>query len=507
MVATAALAEFSCRFLLHSEVCASWGIAHRLRDPARFGSYKSDDAYWEMKARLTPAEHLIRDPGWDPIVGWTSGPVHASDLSHDDEPRLRGRRPILLFGDSYAFGVPGLTVGSFARWTEASDIARDWCMLNYGCGGHGLDQIFLVLQRAVERHLERRPVVIASLLVDDDIDRCLLSVRDWPKPRLVVRDGHLTRAEERVPSLDEYLSTRTALSGSRFLDLLQGTIRRRRWGQESPEQADRKRELGRAILTEMASFLRERDVPFFFVLFLRDGLTDPELTGWREPLVISALDGAGAPWVSVRPAFRAHAELTARTISDYFVSAGQPGHDHYNLLGNHVAFQVVREGLREHLGIGAGGDLTTPLEPALDLAALPPGAEPPWLGEVPPQMREAGLEAPFVVFDPRGERTEGHWSIDGNQIELRARAVLLTSPTSAEDAVRVSFEVDGELRATLDVRSGQPPQEIALDVRGASRFCVRTQAERDEASLSRLILDRFRVVASPDQARVSFSTR
>jgi hypothetical protein len=507
LIATAALAEFSCRFLLHSQVCASWGIAKRLRDPARFGNYKSDDAYWEMKARLTPPDHLIRDPGWDPRLGWTSGPVHASDLCHDDEPLLAGRRPILFFGDSYAFGVPDLTVGSFARWTEQSDLARDWCMLNYGCGGHGLDQIFLVLQGAVERHLERRPVVIASLLVDDDIDRCILSVRDWPKPRLVVRDGSLSPAVERVPSLDEYLATRSALSGSRCLDLLHGAIQRKRFHQETPEQAERKRELGRAILTEMAAFLHARDVPFFFVLFLRDGLTDPSLTGWREPLVISALDEAQAPWVSVRPAFRAHAELTGRAIEEYFVSDAELGHGHYNLLGNHVAFQVVREGLREHLGIGSGGDLGAPLEAQLDPAALAPGAQPPWFGSSSPLVAQAGLDAPYVVFDPLGERAEGHWALNGDAGELHARAALLLSPSSAEGAVRVCIELDGEPRSSLTVRAGEPPQELELDLRGAQRLTVRTAPEGAAGTLARLVLDRFRVVAASDQPRIQVATR
>jgi hypothetical protein len=510
LAATCALAELSCRTLVYAGWCSSWSVARSLRDPARFGRYKADDEYWEMKARFTPVEKLLdNQPFWDPVLGWTSGPVHPSDAAHDDESCLAGRRPILLFGDSYAFGVPLVTVGTFARWTEESELGQAWGLLNYGGGGYGLDQISLLLKRAVDRHLPRRPVVIVSFLVDDDIDRCMLSMRDWPKPRFELRDGHLALEQEQVPTLGEYLRAHSSLSPSRCFDLVRGAFLQNQWPNGSPQQDQHKREIARAIFADLVEFLRARDVPFFFVLFHHESsVADPSVTGWRDAFAMATLDELEAPWILVRPALLAHAARTGRSVSDYYIQLGQDGSGHFNVLGNHIAFQVLREGMRELLGMGYGGNLDAALGAQLDVASLPDGAQPPWLTSDAPPLTASGLQPPFAVFDPQGvERAVGSWRLVGEQRELCARASMIAQPRGAGVTGRVFVEVDGAPRAELIVHSGEPPLELVVDLRGARTFWIRTKLEPCDAALARVVLDRFRVLPDEGLPRVAPALR
>ena len=500
LAASAVLAELSCRTLVYADWCSSWTVARSLRDPTRFGRYKADDQYWEMKARFTPADQLQDNAScWDPVLGWTSGPVHAFDGAHDEEMCLAERRPILLFGDSYAYGVPAVTVGTFARWTEESDLGPSWRLLNYGGGGYGLDQISLLLERAVERQLPRRPVVLVSFLVDDDIDRCLLSLRDWPKPRFELRDGRMVLVEGEQPTLGEFLQSRSSLSPSVCFDLLRGAYLQNRWPWGSPQQDQLKRDLARALLTDIVGFLRARDVPFLFVLFQHlSSVTDPSFTGWREPFAIATLEELHAPWVSVRSALLAHAQRTGCSVDDYYIPPPLPGAGHFNELGNHIAFQVLREGLHELLGLGQGGDLDDTLSAQLDASALPDGAQPPWIVSDAPQFAARGLQAPFAVFDPQGsERALGTWKIIGRTTELCARASLFAQPPSSEVTGRVFVEVDGVQRAALTLHGDTPPEELRIDLRGAGRFRIRTELDPTEAGAVRVVLDRFCVVPEP----------
>ncbi len=69
--------------------------------------------------------------------------------------------------------------------------------LNYGVGGYGLDQILLSFERVAPR-FDRPDCLILVGLIQDDLDRILLTVRSGPKPyftmldeRLVLHTGHI----------------------------------------------------------------------------------------------------------------------------------------------------------------------------------------------------------------------------------------------------------------------------------------------------------------------------
>ncbi|HVS19007.1 MAG TPA: hypothetical protein VMT18_10440 [Planctomycetota bacterium] len=437
--------ELALRIAVRVPAAQNWPMLGALGEPGNFGDSGSDEAYWEVRHWRTPGRNERGHPKHDTLLGWRSGRFAAQSLEHLGEAALAGRRPLLLFGDSFAEGIWPDTVEDFSLFFPRTDLARDFALLNYGVGGYGLDQIALLAERVVERHAARNPVALVSLLVDDDIDRCVLDFRVWPKPRLRLEEGRWTGAERAVPTMAEYLEQRSTLEPlhlSAFLSALWSRVDTSRRAALERE----KQELARALLARAVADLRAHGVDFLFVLFRQgQSIVDPGTCGWRATLCTEVLDSLGAPWVDVGPAFRAHAALTGRVVWDYFLPREHPAVGHHNALGDRIAFEVMREGLAQHLGLGEGGTLVL-----VEDVRAPDGAALPQWREADHDLEGLGLQPPFLwaVLDGAG-RAELRWTPRGDAAALRGRATALRGELRLEcerDRVRTAlgerFEID-----------------------------------------------------------------
>jgi len=336
--------EAVVRFLVLSPACADWGIARRLRNPNRFGRVQSDDAPAILSFLWLPEEKRTRRPPWCPShdarVGWTSELFRPGDYAHVEEAKVGGRRPVLLFGNSFAACVtdPGTR---FQDLLEESPLGQEFALLNYGVPGYGLDQTWLLLREVLARRPAEDAVVVVGLLVDDDLDRCLLTFRNWPKPRLRVEDGRLIDPGTPVPSVDEFFAGDPELPASYAWALLAGALRDRE-ERGTPAQEAEKQALTRALLAAVADELRQRDLECFFVLFNASAATaDPGVLGWRQDLVRSELTRLGIRFTEARDDLLRAAEDAGGDLSPYF----RFGDDHLDVLGNAVAFGALERGL------------------------------------------------------------------------------------------------------------------------------------------------------------------
>jgi len=443
--------ELALRASVHVPAVRDRPLVGALGQPAHFGDPACDEAYWNVVHWRTAADDTRGHPRHDRRLGWRSGRLSAGSLEHRDEAALGGRRPVLLFGDSFAEGIWPDTVDDFSALFARSDLAADFALLNHGSGGYGLDQIALLVGDVLPRYVERRPVVLVSLLVDDDIDRCVLAFRVWPKPRLSVVDGRLVGEQRPVPTLAEYLERHGALGALLVDDFAAGLARRVRGDRRAALEAE-KQALARALLERTVADLRGAGVEFLFVLF-RQGrsIADPQACGWRARLCVETLDRLAAPWVDVGPALREHAARSGREVWAYFLPSEHRGAGHYNALGDAVAFEVLREGLREHLGLGRGGDLRVPQGARpLDRGA----ASARWSAD-DVRLAQLGLAPPFLELE-RGLA----WELDAARA-LRAQAHVVGAGTLELVARRDGAEV-ARWPLTADA-----PAELAIDVRGA----------------------------------------
>ena len=143
-------------------------------------------------------------PGPDPLLGWTGRRIEPGTYQLRNAGPDDGRRPVLLYGASYASCVID-EEDCFHELMERSDLASRYCLFNYGVGGYGIDQIYLLLRETIDDYAGRNPIVAIAAVVDSDFERCVLGIRDWPKPRLHSVDGELVQSGPVIESRDAYL--------------------------------------------------------------------------------------------------------------------------------------------------------------------------------------------------------------------------------------------------------------------------------------------------------------
>ncbi|WP_295543498.1 hypothetical protein [uncultured Thiohalocapsa sp.] len=181
------MAEFALRGMLFSDAPLFAGLrdaslfSHRV--PDRDGDFYGED-YWKLRW-IFEHKHNIQEP--QPLLGWW-GFFDPRTLEHHERDQIDGRRPVLLYGDSFAQCVESEECFEDIL-NRDQGFAQDHFLLNYGVGGFGLDQIALLFDETVDR-LDA-PFVIFSLLTTD-LDRSLLSFRDAQKPYFVLEGDRLS---------------------------------------------------------------------------------------------------------------------------------------------------------------------------------------------------------------------------------------------------------------------------------------------------------------------------
>jgi hypothetical protein len=112
-----------------------------------------------------------------------------------------GTRRIVVLGDSFTFGeeVSDDETMSAVLGTLLADAE----VLNFGVHGYGHDQMLLYLQ---EEALRYHPDVVVLGYVDIDVERNILSFRDYAKPQYVVEDGRLRLTNVPIPTQESVIA-------------------------------------------------------------------------------------------------------------------------------------------------------------------------------------------------------------------------------------------------------------------------------------------------------------
>ena len=336
--------ELALQTLLFHDVPGLRRLSRQLRDPAAYFD-PADPDRWILGAHLRGVRRSHPDHGLHPLLGWVDGDIDGETFAHAHEELLLERRPVLLYGDSFARCV----TPAAACWEgllQRSDLRRSHLLLNYGVSGYGLDQTWLLLRESLDRWLERDPVVVVGIFVDDDLDRAVLPIRGQPKPRLALVDGELREGDPLPPGPAQFLEAHPRPGGPYVWHFLS-----RRLGLGAARAAERHRgevaNLTRAILTSLRDHLAARGVDWFVALFhghlALDEATRSDV--WEDELLTRTLRELGIPFVSSRSAFARHGADTGTHPRDYFLwEGGDRGH--YSPLGNRAVFPMLLGGMR-----------------------------------------------------------------------------------------------------------------------------------------------------------------
>lgn len=478
---------------VHSDVAPGSPFLAGLRDPWVYGSYSTDDAYWEVRFLRKPPESRVDNPERDDRLGWTCDSAQPLAQRLGEPASGAGLPALLLVGDSYARGVHPETWHDFESLAAASPLAAEFAFANAGVGGYGFDQIVLMAEREIARRgsvaaaTARRPVLLVSLLLDDDLDRCVLDFRDWPKPRFeLAADGALHLALPQVPTVAEYFD-RHARIGPPFAPWIARKIADKCMARRPEDsRTDEKQALARALIGRVVEQARNAGWDAMFVLLLYSGaLVDPTTLGWRLEVVESELASRGVSWVNVHGAFQEHMQRSGLPIDAYFLPPEHPEHGHYNALGDAVAFQAILQGLSEHFDAGPGGNLCVVQD------VRPPahgGVRPRW-SSYDERLLALGLRPPYVHVAGSAESLA--IAFDGTTVAgtIRARASLLSS-SNGHAAVQVV--VNGATVRTLDFAGGAP-LDVELSVGDRDALELRLEpSTRPDGGPFELVLSEIR---------------
>lgn len=343
----------------------------RVNKASHFTSLHQDDR-WKLQVLARPKE-AVPNRTHDAHIGWRPQWVDAVTYTHtrvssvgtrrsallrrhgDSFTEVSDRRLVLLYGDSFA-ACTTPSEQCFQGLLEGSELGDRFALLNYGAGGYGVDQMYLLLERSIDQYVPADPIVVVAILVDGDLHRAMTGIRIWPKPRFRLEDGRLTLqlAEPKHPldyirrnpvSIRSY-AWRYLVYGTNLLpEALRARLRRDATWREL-EMA-----LNRKLISEIQRSLEDRGVEYFFLLFDgREACDANGLYGWEEPFLHDTFEQLGIPFVSTRADILEDSRRTGRALDDYFAQE-LPNLGHYTALGNEAAFRALRSGLERRFEI------------------------------------------------------------------------------------------------------------------------------------------------------------
>lgn len=500
-------AELGLRSILFGWLRANTQMGAGLRRAAYYTDGSHHDEFWILQAlfRRAPTRGHAHH---DPLLGWT-GKVEPGTYAHPDEPRIGARRPILLYGDSNA---QCMTVSSecFEGLLEESDLARDHVLLNYGVGGYGLDQIYLMLRATIDRLADRDPIVIVSLMIDDSLERSMLSFREWPKPRFGVRDGELIEPRPVDPDGVRFLAQHRPAIPSYLYRLAAHRLRRPPHSAErTPAEIAAGRELNRALLAAIREELERRSLRYFFFLFYYElGLERRGAGAWSEDLVLEFLRETGSPYVSMRDFL----EVVFGERFEGFggiIGRGDPVlQGHFNDAGNRLAFEAMRQGLEGRFGdfdfervrrMAEAGVFRSSGEQVRELALLERRARVRFVGpdpcvriegralgqqEIPLGLRTGPAAPTYLALDlrPSDARLLG-----------RAAAVAVGQASCAGSELRLAVRLDDGEWHERAFPIGGPFEPLAVDLAGAARVELRLVYDGPDPECAWLALQGLRL--------------
>jgi hypothetical protein len=337
IIITLIVAEYIFRWMLFGNAKAF----NFLREPSYYSNYIRhvpedfyDDDYWKLNYIF---RKKFRNEYPHPLLGWT-GFFNKKTLVHYDSDKVGNKRPVLLYGNSFAMCVSQVKCFEDIL-NQDKDFAEAHYLLNYGVGGYGVDQIYLLLNETVD--MFNKPFVVFSLLTTD-MDRCMLSVRDAQKPYFIITDSGLKL--QGVP---------ITLSSSEYFKKNRPKIRsylfnKFRNSNLNPFEKDKRREkeyiekiksLNKMIFDKVFERLRESDIDFVVLLFrpVHHGKY-----GWRSLFLMEYFNSNDIPYIydlDIR-----ESDTTFSTYSPYNYAIPEDGHPttHLNtLISNEIKRYIL----------------------------------------------------------------------------------------------------------------------------------------------------------------------
>ncbi len=340
-----ALFEVALRCAMFSG--AAWG--DKFRRPWLYCDVRNEPLYFQLHQLWNHEPGPMPEGFRHPSVGWLSEGIDPKTLELPGKDELGGRRPVLLFGDSYTKCMTD-TANCFEGWMERSEENANYKIFNYGVRAYGIDQIATLSRLVIERWRSLNPIVVIGIYLDDDFDRAIFDFRGWPKPRFKIGEKGSLGTSGPLPTPEEYAAShplwrhfyawRWLLHGS---DLMPEGLRDWITGVEARKQE--KILLGQKMLTRIEAGLMADGLEHFYMLYPAvTNINDYDADDWREQFALDWLDARSLRYIHVRHDILRAALAEGRHPIEYYGAHGALS-EHLNPDGNEVAFRGLLRGL------------------------------------------------------------------------------------------------------------------------------------------------------------------
>jgi len=291
-------------------------LARKLRNAESY-THRSRSEYWKLRWLLAAPDRRRQPPRSDSGVGWVTGTVEPETYEHDDAATLGERRPILLYGDSFA-ECRTAPEDCWQGLLEETEAGRSQRIINYGSSSYGVSQMVMLFLRSIELYADKNPLVILAIFVDNDLDRSSIEFRGWPKPRVYLEGDKLQIEDSVTLDTDTYLRENpVGIQSYAWRYLVFGldvfSPKQRMQMYERDWSTGSTKALNRALLREFKRECDARGLEHFVVLFHGQKFIDkPDWDDWREQFLIHTMRSMNIPWVSSRQLIEAAMAATQR---------------------------------------------------------------------------------------------------------------------------------------------------------------------------------------------------
>jgi hypothetical protein len=169
----------------------------QLKDPGKYAKISTDDywkLYYEFGGGYRPPEHP------HPYLGWI-GNFDRKTFAHRDIQLAGNKKKVLIYGDSFIMCVHDSIQCFDEILNSDTAFSKEKFLISYGVGGYGVDQMYLLFSKTIDRF--EKPFVVFSIM-PADMDRSILSVRTGQKPYFVVDNDSLKVSGIPIDSVSEH---------------------------------------------------------------------------------------------------------------------------------------------------------------------------------------------------------------------------------------------------------------------------------------------------------------
>ncbi len=227
----------------------------------------NDDSTWRLrwvKRHAGGQDMYYFFDEYDPLLGWrlqaglktdqkdginlTTNSRGVRALREYSYEKPAGVKRILVVGDSFTFGEEVDDTQTYPYLLE--QLLPNTEVINLGIHGYATDQMLLYLKKEGAKY---QPDIVLVGFLHEDMDRNLLSFRDYAKPKYELKNGTLVLTHVPIPKPSTLI--RTELFRPKLLDVARMFQNKRAW-QSGQNQSDMEN-ITRALLVMMATTITD----------------------------------------------------------------------------------------------------------------------------------------------------------------------------------------------------------------------------------------------------------